>query len=416
MEPITAVLVGAGQRGRYVYSAYARAHPDKLRLVGVIEPDRARRSTIADIHAIPDAACFDAVSQAVDLHADAWIVASPDRHHHNAVRAALEHGNHVLVEKPIAASMGDVVDLVTTAASGDGILAVGHVLRYTPFFRAINEIVTGDRLGDIVTVRHTENVAAWHMAHSFVRGNWARSAESTPMIVQKCCHDFDILGWNLGSSVVRLNSEGSLFHFRPGEAPPGAAARCTDPCSVEDCPFDARRLYLDEANVGWPVHVITDDLSLEGRYAALRTGPYGRCVYGAGSDVVDHQTVTMVLESGACVILTMHGHSHEEARTMRYDGTRATLRAVFGGRQEIEIIDHATGRVERIRIPDAHGGHGGGDRGLIDGFLSAIREGRKPLTSVEEGLESHFLAFAAEEARLTGATIDMARYRRRFDA
>ena len=182
---------------------------------------------------------------------------------------------------------------------------------------------------------------AWHMAHSFVRGNWANSSSASPMIVQKCCHDFDVLSWNLDSPVTRMQSFGALTHFRPDEAPPGATDRCTDPCPVADeCPFDASRIYMDMNRTGWPVHVITDDLTRDGRTYALASGPYGRCVYTAGSDVVDHQTVSMELESGASATLIMHGHAHREERTMRYDGTRGTVRAVFG----------ATG-VDRVHRP-----------------------------------------------------------------
>jgi predicted dehydrogenase len=282
------------------------------------------------------------------------------------------------------------------------------VLRFTPFFQTLREVIRSGRLGDIVTVEHRENVRSWHMAHSYVRGNWGRGEIATPMIVAKCCHDFDILHWNLGSPVTRLHSVGSLFEFHPERAPKGATARCTDPCPVTDCPYDARRIYLDPTMRGWPIHVITDDLSPEGRLEALKQGPYGRCAYRAESNVVDHQIVTMELESGTSVALIMHGHSHEESRTMRYDGTRATLRGVFGRQQSISVIDHVSGKPEEIEIGTAVGGHGGGDGGIMEAFLATIETGAPPATPAWESLESHFLAFLAEEARNTGAVIDVA--------
>jgi predicted dehydrogenase len=228
------------------------------------------------------------------------------------------------------------------------------------------------------------------------------------MIVAKCCHDFDILHWNLGSAVSRLGSFGSLLEFHPERAPAGAAERCIDPCPVSDCPYDGRRVYLDMTLTGWPVHVITDDLSYEGRVEALRRGPYGLCAYRAGSDVVDHQVVMMEHESGAAVVLHMHGHSHEESRTMRYDGTRATLRGRFGRVQEIEVIDHATGRARQVPIAPTGGSHGGGDAGIIEGFVDSIELGLPPATSAAESLESHLLAFLAEESRLSGEVIEVA--------
>ena len=409
---VSAVLIGAGQRGHYVYGRYGLDHPERLRFVAVIDPDEKRldRFQAAHPHAVP---FRDVAAWAEDgPNADIAIVASPDRHHHDGVLAALARRCHVLCEKPMAATPADTLAVAQAAVEADRLLAVAHVLRYTPFFSSLNAVVRSGRLGRLITVEHRENVSAFHMAHSFVRGNWAVAGRSTPMIVQKCCHDFDILVWNLQDPIRRLSSFGSLLEFRPEHAPPNATARCTDPCPVHDCPFDARR-YLDQGwpADGWPLHVLTDDRSDHGRLAALRTGPYGRCVYTAGSDVVDHQVVAMETAAGVSVSLAMHGHSGEEGRTMRYDGSRATVRARFGRHQEIEVTDHRTGAVEPVPIEAAAGGHGGGDVGIVSSFLRAVATGTTPLTSAADSVESHVLAFAAEEARVSGQVIDLARYR-----
>ncbi len=411
MKPVTAVLVGAGQRGEYVYGSYARQHPDTLRFVAIAEPLAARRMRFAADHDIPPERQFTSWEEcaANEPEAEAWVVATDDRDHLGPAQAALASGRAVLVEKPMAATLAEASELVRAAAAPGALVHVAHVLRYTPFFRALNHAIRSGRLGDIVTVEHRENVSYWHMAHTFVRGRSARLEASTPMIVQKCCHDFDILHWNLAAPVRRLSSIGSLLHFRPENAPEGAPDRCTDGCpAASECPYEAQRIYLNEGWKGWPVHVITDDLSREGRLHALRTGPYGRCAYRCDSDVVDHQTVSMELESGASVVLVTHGHAADEARTMRYDGTRATLRAIFGRTKAIEITEHGTGRREEVPIPPATGGHGGGDPAMIDAFVAAVRGEAPSPTSAAESLESHLLAFAAEQARTSGAYVDVA--------
>ena len=410
---VDAILIGAGQRGHHVYGRWARDHPDRLRFVAVADPRADRLERFGNTHGIGVDRRFEVPAKLLTRPrmASACVVASPDRNHHEHVKAALQQGYHVLSEKPMAATLSDCFDLVTAATASSGSLHIGHVLRFTPFFQVLHRIVTSGRLGDVVTVEHRENVRSWHMAHSYVRGNWARAEAATPMIVAKCSHDFDILHWNLAAPVRKLWSVGSLFDFRPERAPSGATDRCTDPCPVTECPYDARRLYLDPTITGWPVHVITDDLSPVGRQRALERGPYGRCVYRAGSDVVDHQIVAMELATGTSVALVMHGHSHEENRTMRYDGTRATLRGRFGRNQSIEVIDHVTGAIETIPIPAPTGGHGGGDAGILEAFISTIEHGTPPATSAAESLESHLLAFLAEEARMTGAVIDVSRRR-----
>ncbi len=414
---VDAVLVGAGQRGRHVYGEWARRHPDRLRFVAVADPDPARRDAFGDLHGIPTSRRFPGGDElwAAGRLATAAFVATPDRSHLTDAANALTAGYEVLVEKPVAHTLDGVVDVARTARSASGHLHVAHVLRYTPFFQAVHDAVTAGTLGEVVTVHHRENVAAWHMAHSFVRGNWSSSVTSTPMIVQKACHDFDVLAWNVGAPVARIASFGSLFEFRPDRAPPGAAARCTDGCEVPDCPYDTRSIYLGTDATGWPHHVLTDDLTAEGRLRALRTGPYGRCVYTCGADVVDHQVVIMETTSGATITLDMHGHATEEERTMRYDGTRGTLRARFGRDPQIEISDHRTGARRRIPIERPRGGHGGGDDGLVSAFVEAAADHRPGPTDVAEAVESHLLAFCAEEARTSGEPIDVTARRRALE-
>jgi predicted dehydrogenase len=419
-QPVTAVLVGAGNRGTYAYAPYALEYPDELRFVAVAEPHPVRRERFARAHNIPPERQFNTWEEllAQGQIADVLFNMTQDQTHYPSTIAALKAGYDVLLEKPMATRLEHVVDLVQTAERLGRLLQICHVLRYTAIFSALHEILASGRLGDIVTVEHRENVVYWHMAHSFVRGNWRNVATSSPMILAKCCHDFDILYWNLGRPAKRLQSFGSLIHFRPENAPAGATPRCTDGCPVEDCPFDARRIYLNMDYHDWPVSVITEDTgSAEARRQALATGPYGRCVYRCDNDVVDHQTVNMEFAGGTSVVLFMHGHSHEEARTMRYDGTQATLRAKFDYRNGwIEIHDHRTNRREEILLPAGPSGHGGGDFGIARAFVRAVRGLGQPLTTARESLESHLMAFAAEESRLNGTVVDMDDFRRRAES
>ena len=426
-EPIESVLIGAGNRGYEAYGPYALEHPEQIRFTCVVELHEGRRKRFAEAHGIPPERQFASWQ---DLYArgrlaEALVNCTLDRMHLESTLPALELGYEVLLEKPMANTLQGNVGLVQAAEERGRLLMICHVLRYTAFFSALHQILASGRLGRIITVEHRENVVYWHMAHSFVRGNWRNSQVESPMILAKCCHDMDILYWNLGA-VRRLGSFGSLTHYRPENAPPGAPERCTDGCpAADECPWYAPRLYL-HGHTGWPVSVISEDLSQDARRRALETGPYGRCVYHCDNDVVDHQTVNLEFESGASGTLFMHGHSHEEGRTMRYDGTRATLRGRFGYGfgDSIEIHDHLTGRVEE-HDPSAGGlqtdvsGHGGGDAGLMAAFVRALRPelgGVEGLTTSRESLESHLMAFAAEEARVEGGIVIMDEFRRRAES
>lgn len=247
------------------------------------------------------------------------------------------------------------------------------------------------------------------------------------MILAKCFHDLDILVWLLDQRCEHLGSVGRLSHFRPEHAPDGAPLRCTDGCPVEDtCPYEARSIYIDLEPVrrhaadptvyddyrGWPRSVIAADPTPENLELALRNGPYGRCVYHAGSDVVDHQVVSMQFEGGQTVTLTMHGHSHKEGRTIRIQGAQAELQAFIGsGGSWIEVAEHRSGQVKRYDTrPTNDSGHGG-DAALMTGFLNSVRSGAHGATLAREALESHLMAFAAEQARLECQVVQMAEFR-----
>jgi predicted dehydrogenase len=412
------VLIGAGQRGTFAYGRAALADPGHLRFVAVAEPDPERRARFATQHDIPPDRCFAGWEEllAAGRLAPALLCCTLDRLHLAPTIAALQTGYHVLLEKPMAVEPGECVGMVRAAERTGRLLMIAHVLRYTAFYAALQGVVAAGRLGDVVTIEHRENVAYWHMAHSYVRGNWNSAARSGPMILTKCCHDLDLLVWLMaGNPVARLHSFGSLLHFRPDRAPAGAPLRCTDGCpAAGSCPYYAPRIYLTD-DLGWPTSTISVDLSPEARLHALRTGPYGRCVYHAGNDVVDHQMVSMEHENGATSTLIMHGHAHREERTTRIDGTRATLRARFtyGADSSITVHDHGAGTVEGVVVPADDGtGHGGGDSGLLRAFARAVRAADSmPPTAARASLESHLLAFAAEQARLSGSIVEMAAYR-----
>lgn len=461
-SPLTAILIGAGDRGAQSYAPYALAHPGELRFVAVAEPNPARRQRFAAAHAIPPARQYPTWEHllAQGQIADLAFVTTMDSLHTGPCLAALAAGYDVLLEKPMATTLEDCIGLVQTAERAGRILQICHVLRYTPFFDKLHQIIESGRLGEIVSFEQRENVVYWHMAHSYVRGHWRSSQLEAPMILAKCCHDLDALYWNLGP-LSRLSSFGALRHFRPENAPPGAPARCTDGCpAAETCPWYAPRLYVQRTPLyhvarrsalaferlgaallldypglakslqrllppfaaaadyrGWPLSVISEDTSPQGLQRALEAGPWGRCVYHCDNNVVDHQVVNLEFESGVSGVLVMHGHSHLDCRTLRYDGTRATLRGVFanGMNDSIEIHDHLTGRVERIQLRPTMGRHGGGDDALVSGFLRAVHGEAAALTSARASLESHLMAFAAEQARVEGRVIDMAEFRRRAE-
>ncbi|NLA26104.1 MAG: Gfo/Idh/MocA family oxidoreductase [Firmicutes bacterium] len=459
---ITAVLIGAGNRGKDAYGAWALEHKDRLKFVAVAEPLDARRKSFAVAHGLTSACCYPGWEElfAEGRIADICFVTTQDRSHTAPALGALELGYHVLLEKPMAVTEADCRCLVTASEEADRQLRIAHVLRYTKFFSTVKSAVEQGLVGRIVNINHSENVSYWHFAHSYVRGNWRRADESSPIILAKTCHDLDLLYWLIGAPAVKVNSFGGLYFYRQENAPAGAAPRCLDGCAhLDSCQWAAPRLYMRAEpllQVGmrsrylhnrlvtgaalhqpglikglgklipslrilinwdqWPVSTITDEpSSREARLRALQEGPYGRCVFYCDNDVNDHQVVNIEFAGGVTATLTLHGFASSEGRWIRIEGTGGTL---FGKltyeHQEITVYDHHRVRKNVLLDLDLDPrGHAGGDNGLMESLLGSL-DGASPaqggagvLTSARASLESHLLAFAADRSQHDNRIVHM---------
>ncbi|MNO32387.1 putative oxidoreductase YteT precursor [compost metagenome] len=409
MKKVTVALIGAGLRG-INYSEYAIQHPDELQVVAVVEPNAKRRNKFKARHELADDVCFTHWDDffASPKVADAVFICTQDNQHYVPTMKALEAGYHVLLEKPMSPDAKECVLMGEMASKVNRVFSICHVLRYTNFFSTIKELLESGAIGQLMSIQHNENVGYWHQAHSFVRGNWRKKDESSPMILAKSCHDLDILSWLTDSECVRVSSFGSLSHFKSSEAPEGAPLRCTDGCPAADkCLYYAPNQYLTE-DTDWPTSAISDDPSYEARLNALQEGPYGRCVYHCDNDVVDHQVVNLEFANSVTIAFTMSAFTKDVSRTLKLMGTTGEIRGAME-KNEIEVIHFGSGKVERISFENAggHVGHGGGDMGLIKDFVKLVRaEGKiQGLTSANHSVQSHLMAFAAEQSRIEGNSI-----------
>ena len=409
------VLVGAGHRGRDAYAAYYASNPRRGKLVAVAEPRSDRRERIARAHGIPGDRCFNDWRALIGRErlADAMIIATPDREHVEAAVAAAGLGYELLLEKPAAPTPGELEQLASAVEAAGVSVTIAHVLRYTPFFSAIKRLLDEGRIGRLLAIDHVEEIGYWHFAHSFVRGNWRCERRSAPMILAKACHDLDLLRWFAGAPCVRVSSFGRRGWFTGDNTPEGAPDRCTDGCPAEaSCPFSAERIYLRRPRDGadWPASVVSEDPSREARLAALRSGPYGRCVYRCDNDVVDHQVVACEFDNGVTASLTVGALSARITRRTALFGSLGELRGVMD-EDRLELVSFVDDTTERIELGEVRGGHCGGDVGLLDDFSQRLGSGAtaRSRSSLAESLESHRMAFAAERARLQRQVVELPR-------
>jgi predicted dehydrogenase len=408
ITPIKLAVVGAGSRGA-IYAQHALSHPDQLRIVGVAEPRDFYRNQMVHQHQIPVGNVTSDWHTWLDRpkFADGIIIATPDALHSDPAIAFAKLGYHLLLEKPMSPNETDCRAIVQAVREAGVMLAVCHVMRYTPYTKLLKKILDSGQIGEIISVQHLEPVGFWHQAHSFVRGNWQNESRSSSMLLQKSCHDLDWLSYIVGKPCTAVSSFGSLSHFKKEFRPVGAADRCLD-CSVASaCAYDAKRFYFDnlkEGNTDWPLNVITTDTSEAGILEALRTTNYGRCVYGGcDNDVVDHQVVNLEFEGGTTASFTMTAFTKPRDRETRIFGTKAEL---YGNGNILEIYDFLTRETTTINSElESDGsilsGHGGGDENIMRAFVQALLENNPEhiLSGASQTLESHLMVFAAEKAR-----------------
>lgn len=408
----TAVVIGAGDRGRRVYAAFAEKHPTEISIVGVAEPNPYIREKMQEAHGIKAENAVESYEQLFSKGkiADAAIITTLDKMHFDPVMEAIDAGYDILLEKPISPDVKECVAIADKAKEKGVNITVCHVLRYTDFWSTIKKIIDSGEIGDVASIQLNENVEFMHMSHSFVRGNWGNKEQSSPMILQKSCHDMDIISYILDKKCERVSSYGSLMHFNEANRPAGAPKRCLEGCPAADsCPYHAGRYYLGEGR-GW-AGKFTNETTDEQIVEALWNTDYGKCVYQSDNNVVDHQVVNMEFEGGATATFSMCGFTREQTRICQIMGTKGEIRGNMSD-NSLSIYEFLTGQEKIIKLPSPLSGHGGGDDRLMRGFIQSLDSGEEMDSSIEKSLQSHLMAFAAEESRLEkGRSIELSEMR-----
>lgn len=407
-KAVTAITLGAGNRGN-VYGNYAAKYPDRLDIVGVAEPIGIRNDRYCELHNIPLEYSFDTWEQVFEQpkFADAIIITTPDDLHYGPCMAALAMGYDVLLEKPIAPTEAECRDILALAQKTGRIVAVCHVLRYAPYFIELRKLIQEGKIGDIVSVQHFEPIEHVHMAHSFVRGNWHNSKETTPIILAKSCHDLDILRWIIDKPCERVAAFGGLKWFREANKPEGATARCMDGCAVEkECPYSAMKIYYRDRQRTY-VFDLPEDQEQHGEAILeyLRTTNYGRCVYQMENDQPDHIIANLEFTDGVTASFSMEAFTSYHGRRTRIMGSHGDI---VGDMRQFEHTDFLTGKKTRWEM--STDGHGGGDWNLLADWIQAVATQDKSIlsSSIDASVESHIMGFTAEKSRVKGTVEDIA--------
>lgn len=417
-------VIGAGNRGKDVYANFILKNSDEAEIVAVAEPNPLKRDQMIKAHGILPEYVFNSWEEFLekDKFCDAVILATGDDMHFEPMELAMKKGYDILLEKPMSNKVEECIDIVKMAEKYGVKVMVCHVLRYTPFFSKLKELIDSGIIGEVVDIQHNENIGNFHFAHSFVRGNWRNSNETSPLILQKSCHDLDILSWLLnGNPCKKIASFGNLKYFRKENALEGSADRCLECKYIDSCIYSPKKIYYN--NIGaWPTLVASEIQTEEALTKSLEDNQYGRCVYKCDNNVVDNMVSIIEFENGVNVTFNLCAFTDEVCRTIKIMGTKGEIRG-NDAKNHIEVYEFgkgegrfANGKKTEI-IPDVlEGGRGGGDTGLMNDFVNlCLGRQEDSRTNPRTSLESHIMAFAAEDSRVNGNVVYMDEYLNRFN-
>ena len=427
MKKISAVIIGAGNRGAS-YSETMASMPDKFQVVAVADAEACRREVVRKEHGFGEDMCFSTWEDLLSRPkmADLAVIATMDHMHYEPAMKAIELGYDLLLEKPVAPTAQQCAEIATAAEKKGVRVLVSHVLRYTDFYKKVKTLVMDGAVGQVLSAVMVEALGNVHQSHSYVRGNWCSESKAAPMLLAKSCHDLDLIQWLLQKPCRRVTSFGQLTHFRRENAPQGAPIRCSDGgCPEEDrCYYNCRKLYkvTDKPNLfrnavakGFCAETEPTQEEID---RALKVNDYGLCVFHANNDVVDHQVVKMEFEGGATVSFSMNAFN-QGGRYIRLFGTDGEL---YANMSDDKITVYSFRTKERTEHPvslideSIHGGHGGGDQGIIRELYEYLSGDYRGFCAADiaTSVKNHLIGFAAERARHAGTVVDVDAFFREY--
>lgn len=425
MKKIYTAIVGFGNRGQ-VYADYCLGCPDELGIAAIIDPNEFKLQEAKKRYNLSDDRLFKTFEDflAKNIECDFIVNATMDQIHYETAMKILDAGYDMLMEKPIVPNEKQLMDIKHKADEKGCKVFVCHVLRYTPYYRKIKEILLSGEIGEIVSMEMNEHVCIAHYLTAYVRGKWNNEKDcGSGFMLAKCCHDLDIMCWlNNETQPEKVTSFGTRAQFIKEKKPEGAAEFCYQCKHERDCPYSAIKLYM-EMNampfLTWdrlnkPLDEITDEEKME----FLKKDIYGKCAYDNLGDLVDRQNVSVSFKNGSCCNFMLVGGAIKADRYLHIVGTKGEIEGklesnkfsiirytdgtFWGTSEEIDISKEVISNVQ-------HGGHNGGDFAIMHDMVAYFNGDTSSIsiTKLDDSINGHLCIYAAEKSRKENAIVEI---------
>lgn len=407
---ISVGILGYGGRGSAMAKAISR-FSDEIYVKAVAEPEENRRLAAINDFGVPAENTFCGYNEFLKkgVFVDLLIITTMDTFHYEPLMKAFELGyKNILLEKPISPLMEECIEMTNAAKKYNANVIVLHSLRYNLYYRKLKQIIESGEIGEVLGIRHIEGAGLMNYSHSFVRGNWANTRDAAPLIMQKSCHDTDIITYITGKKYKKISSFGSLKYFTKENAPEGCAERCVECKYQDECRFSAVPMYKQKGHEPWYDSAVTK-YGYSSAEEAMTESEYGRCVYKCDNNVMDNQVMNFEFEDGTTGTFTVT--AFEFGRRTEVQGSRCVIRA-NEAEGKITIYDQMSAEV--VKVYDVFSestttiNHRSLDIQLTRDLIDFMKDGKSTdISFIDGGLHGHLACFAAEIAREEGRVVSI---------
>ena len=353
MDPIRIGVVGTRGRGAMAPAWNITGRSVVVAGMDVSEPalEEFKKSVGAETRTTTN---FDEFMDFDDI--DAVAIMCPEAFHEEYAVRALEAGRHVFCEKPMAITVEGCDRMIHAWRKSGKHLMIGFNMRYMNIFRVMKDIVDSGTIGEIkaVWVRHFVGKGGGWYFH-----DWhANSANSTSLLLQKGCHDIDMIHWITGRYTKRVVGMGGLDYYGGDR---DNDLRCPECPDKDDC--------------------------VEYHHKPARPfNPMDQCVFREEVDVEDTSMVLMELEGGIKASYQQCHFTPDYCRNYTFIGTEGRMENLDDKSEVIVRLRDRSNRWanlahRRYDVKPAQGGHGGADPLLCKDLVDRIREDREPAVS-----------------------------------
>lgn len=366
-KQIGVAVIGAGCRGQCVISNLLNDSKRRVKVISMYDPDSAIAQSTLDLWKSPNAKICKTYQEAIKTPGVDWVmIFSPNAFHKEHIIAGFKAGKHVFSEKPLATSIEDCQAIYNAHQKSGLLFATGFVLRYAPIYRKAKELIESGRLGKILSIDANENITPAH--GGYIMMNWRRNTKyAGPHILEKCCHDLDLINWFADSVPSRIAAFGGLNYFVPGNQ-------------------HYMKKYGEKTFASW-----TDPHRVSSPFTSDK-------------DLMDNQVAIMEYRNGIRVMFQATMCNAIPERRMYFSCTEGTMVVeLYSSILKFRCI----GDEGETVINFTSDGHGGGDSFIMKELYQCMVNNSKPKCSGDEGLKSAVVAMAIDSAIRDRKLIDL---------